>query len=70
VDEFVERKKPTGPMEKYIPYEAREDDVPPKPTFNTGYKIPVISQAKKIPLVEFEKTLDLIPALEKLFAKW
>jgi 2-oxoglutarate ferredoxin oxidoreductase subunit alpha len=46
--EFVERKKPTVPMEKFIPFEAGEDDVPPMPAFNTGYKIPVISQAKSL----------------------
>jgi len=36
---------------------------------NSDGRFTAISQAKKIPLVEFEKTLDLIPALEKLFAK-
>jgi hypothetical protein len=36
---------------------------------NSDGRFTVISQAKKIPLVEFEKTLDLIPALEKMFAK-
>jgi hypothetical protein len=36
---------------------------------NADGRFTVISQAKKIPLVEFEKMLDLIPALEKLFAK-
>ena len=36
---------------------------------NSDGRFTVISQAKKIPLIEFEKTLDLIPALEKLFAK-
>ncbi len=36
---------------------------------NSDGRFTVISQAKKIPLVEFEKTVDLIPALEKLFAK-
>jgi hypothetical protein len=36
---------------------------------NTDGRFTVISQAKKIPLVEFEKTMDLIPALEKLYAK-
>ena len=36
---------------------------------NSDGRFTVISQAKKIPLVEFEKMLDLIPALEKLFAK-
>ena len=36
---------------------------------NSDGRFTVISQAKKIPLVEFEKTLDLIPTLEKLFAK-
>ncbi|OGD15696.1 MAG: hypothetical protein A2V76_01225 [Candidatus Aminicenantes bacterium RBG_16_63_14] len=36
---------------------------------NADGRFTVISQARKIPLVEFEKTMDLIPALEKLFAK-
>jgi len=36
---------------------------------NADGRFTVISQAKGIPLVEFEKTVDLIPALEKLFAK-
>jgi hypothetical protein len=34
---------------------------------NSDGRFTVISEAKKIPLVEFEKTVDLIPALEKLF---
>jgi len=36
---------------------------------NSDGRFTTISQAKNIPLIEFEKTLDLIPALEKLFAK-
>jgi hypothetical protein len=36
---------------------------------NSDGRFTVISQAKKIPLIEFEKTVDLIPALDKLFAK-
>jgi hypothetical protein len=36
---------------------------------NADGRFTVISQAKKIPLVEFEKTVDLIPAMEKMFAK-
>jgi hypothetical protein len=36
---------------------------------NADGRFTVISQAKKIPLIEFEKTLDLIPTLEKLFSK-
>jgi hypothetical protein len=36
---------------------------------NSDGRFTVISQSKKIPLIEFEKTVDLIPALEKLFAK-
>jgi hypothetical protein len=36
---------------------------------NSDGRFTVISQSKKIPLVEFEKTMDLIPALEKLFTK-
>jgi hypothetical protein len=36
---------------------------------NSDGRFTAIAQAKKIPLIEFEKTLDLIPTLEKLFAK-
>jgi hypothetical protein len=36
---------------------------------NADGRFTVISQSKKIPLIEFEKTLDLIPTLEKLFSK-
>jgi hypothetical protein len=36
---------------------------------NSDGRFTVISQAKKIPLVEFERTIDLIPALEQMFAK-
>ena len=36
---------------------------------NADGRFTVISQSKKIPLVEFEKMLDLIPTLEKLFSK-
>jgi hypothetical protein len=36
---------------------------------NSDGRFTAIAQAKRIPLIEFEKTLDLIPALEKLFAK-
>jgi len=46
--EIAERKKPAVPMEKFVPFQAGEDDVPPMPAFNTGYKIPVISQAKSL----------------------
>ncbi|MBP7706242.1 MAG: hypothetical protein KA243_03250 [Candidatus Aminicenantes bacterium] len=36
---------------------------------NSDGRFTAISLAKKVPLVEFEKTTDLIPTLEKLFAK-
>ncbi len=36
---------------------------------NADGRFTTIAQAKKIPLIEFEKTVDLIPALEKLFPK-
>jgi hypothetical protein len=36
---------------------------------NSDGRFTAIAQAKKVPLVEFEKTTDLIPTLEKLFAK-
>jgi len=36
---------------------------------NADGRFSTIAAAKKIPLVEFEKTMDLIPALEKLFVK-
>jgi len=43
---FVQRKRPRVSMEEFIPFRADADGVPPMPDFNTGYKIPVISQAK------------------------
>jgi hypothetical protein len=36
---------------------------------NADGRFTAIAQAKKIPLIDFEKTVDLIPTLEKLFAK-
>lgn len=36
---------------------------------NADGRFTVISKSKKIPLIEFDKTMDLIPALEKLFSK-
>ncbi len=36
---------------------------------NADGRFSTIAAAKKIPLVEFEKTMDLIPALEKLFVE-
>jgi len=36
---------------------------------NADGRFTAIAQAKRIPLIEFEKTVDLIPTLEKLFAK-
>ncbi|HDT13881.1 MAG TPA: hypothetical protein ENO03_05925 [Candidatus Aminicenantes bacterium] len=36
---------------------------------NSDGRFTTISEAKGIPLVEFAKTIDLIPAMEKLFAK-
>jgi len=36
---------------------------------NSDGRFTAISRSKKIPLIEFDKTIDLIPALEKLFSK-
>jgi hypothetical protein len=36
---------------------------------NADGRFTVISNSKKIPLIEFDKTMDLIPALDKLFSK-
>jgi hypothetical protein len=36
---------------------------------NVDGRFTAISQGKKIPLIEFEKMMDLVPALEKLFSK-
>ncbi len=44
--EIVNRKRPTVPPDEFIPFQAEEDGVPPMPDFNTGYKVPVISQCK------------------------
>ncbi|MDI6725920.1 MAG: 2-oxoacid:acceptor oxidoreductase subunit alpha [Smithellaceae bacterium] len=46
--QFVARKQPTMPMEEFIPFLPDDDGVPPMPAFNSGYKIPVISQAKSL----------------------
>jgi len=43
---LVERKAPTVPREEFIPFQPDTDGVPFMPAFNTGYKCPVISQAK------------------------
>jgi len=45
---FTDRKRPTVPMEQFIAFQPDADGVPPMPDFNTGYKIPVISQAKSL----------------------
>jgi hypothetical protein len=36
---------------------------------NADGRFTAIAEAKRIPLIEFEKTVDLIPTLEKLFSK-
>ena len=36
---------------------------------NADGRFTAISKAKKVPLIEFEKMMDLIPTLEKLYAK-
>jgi len=36
---------------------------------NSDGRFTTIAQTKRIPMIEFEKTVDLIPALEKLFSK-
>jgi len=46
--QFVERKTPTVPREEFIPFMPDADGVPFMPAFNTGYRIPVISQAKSL----------------------
>jgi len=45
---FVERKAPTVPMKDFVIFKSEENGVPLMPTFNTGYKSPVISQAKSL----------------------
>ncbi len=45
---FVERKAPTMPMEQYLPFKAEENGVPLMAAFNSGYKVPMISQAKSL----------------------
>lgn len=45
---FVPRRRPTVPKEEFIAWKPDADGVPPMPDFNTGYKIPVISQAKSL----------------------
>jgi 2-oxoglutarate ferredoxin oxidoreductase subunit alpha len=43
---FVQRKAPTVPMKDFVIFKPEENGVPLMPAFNTGYKSPVISQAK------------------------
>jgi 2-oxoglutarate ferredoxin oxidoreductase subunit alpha len=43
---FVERKAPAVPMKDFVIFKPEENGVPLMPAFNTGYKCPVISQAK------------------------
>jgi 2-oxoglutarate ferredoxin oxidoreductase subunit alpha len=43
---FIERKAPTVPMKDFVIFKPEENGVPLMPAFNTGYKSPVISQAK------------------------
>lgn len=45
---FVERQKPTAAMEQYLPFKPEENGVPLMADFNSGYKVPVISQAKSL----------------------
>ena len=45
---FVQRKAPTVPMEEFVIFKPEENGVPLMPAFNTGYKSPVISQAKSL----------------------
>jgi 2-oxoglutarate ferredoxin oxidoreductase subunit alpha len=45
---FVPRKRPAVPPEGFIAWKADADGVPPMPDFNTGYRVPVISQAKSL----------------------
>ena len=45
---FVERKAPTVSMKDFVIFKPEENGVPLMPTFNTGYKSPVISQAKSL----------------------
>lgn len=36
--ELVERKRPTGPKEDYLPFEFTDDDIPPMASFGSGYR--------------------------------
>jgi 2-oxoglutarate ferredoxin oxidoreductase subunit alpha len=44
--EIINRKRPQGPKEDFLPFKAEADGVPPMPSFNDGYKVVVISQVK------------------------
>ncbi|MDA8127002.1 MAG: 2-oxoacid:acceptor oxidoreductase subunit alpha [Deltaproteobacteria bacterium] len=46
--ELVARKAPTCRPEELLVFKAEANDVPLMPAFNTGYKVPVISQAKSL----------------------
>lgn len=45
---LVPRKRPTVSADKFLPFEPDKDGVPFMPDFNTGFRIPVISQAKSL----------------------
>jgi 2-oxoglutarate ferredoxin oxidoreductase subunit alpha len=45
---FIERKVPSVPMKDFVIFKPEENGVPLMPAFNTGYKSPVISQAKSL----------------------
>lgn len=45
---FAPRKAPTVRPEEFVPFKPDADGVPFMPAFNTGYRIPVISQAKSL----------------------
>ncbi|MDN5347541.1 MAG: 2-oxoglutarate/2-oxoacid ferredoxin oxidoreductase subunit alpha [Clostridia bacterium] len=42
--EIINRKKPAVPPEKFVPWRPDADGIPPMPAFNSGYKVPVLSQ--------------------------
>jgi 2-oxoglutarate ferredoxin oxidoreductase subunit alpha len=46
--EFVERKAPTCPKDQFVVFKPEENEIPLMPAFNTGYRVPVISQAKSL----------------------
>ena len=63
---LVERKKPDVPPERFVPFRASPDGVPPMPSFGDGYALPVSSFARTEtgrPVTDFKNQSQLVQRL-------